>query len=1051
VRYRPPEAESDEASDRVSHAVHEIRKLWKEERGDILAFFPGEREIFEAARALKDRSLNGAEVLTLYARLPLGRQRRAIEAADARRIVLATNVAETSLTVPNVRCVVDTGVARVSRYNRHAGVQRLPIEPVSRASAAQRKGRCGRVGPGICVRLYSEADYDDRPEYTEPEILRTNLASVLLRMRALGIRELESFPFVESPARRHVNDGLRLLRELGALDSQEELTETGRRLARLPLDPRLGRMLLAAEQYDCVAEILVIASALSVADPRDRPPGRETAAHAAHRRYADERSDFLTLLNLWTLYQSKTRGLSEKALRAFCRKRFLSLNRMREWRDVHDQLRALTAELGIHRRRLGAGYARIHKALLAGLLRNVGFMSAEREYTGVRGADFRVAPGSAQHAAKAKWIMASELVETSRLFAFTAARVRPEWIEEAAGDLVRKSYFEAHWDEKRGEAMVYEQVALYGLTIIPKRRRRYAPISPKEARRIFIRSALIEGRMNRNPPFLERNRAIMARLRAFDDRLRQPDVLFSERALYDFYDHRVPSQVFDLGSFDGWVKQLDEGDIDDLTLDEEAIVSEKLSDEIGEKFPDELEAGSHRFPLRYRFAPGEPDDGITAQIPSGLLRELEERSFDRLVPGYLEEKIQMLLRALAKSLRRELVPLNEFCAEFMSDSGATGDTLTEALAAHARRVRGVEIPSDAWREQRLPDHLRMRFAILDSDGREIAAGRELADLQRRYAGGRRPSVEPLAAASNGIKDWSVGDLEDKIRARRGERQAVLYPMLEDRGDSVRLTAIESRERALELHRQGVRRLFMLNRHRDLRRLGKNLPGIERLELAYSAVAAPPPAWQRQNGRREGAEDPGPALSDQILEAAVTAALGDSGLDVRKEAAFRAASEVAFSRLPETAAGLCALCEQILERHRSIRGDLEENPPPARQESIDDIRMHLDTLVYRGFVRWTPIEHLQSYPRYLDALERRIAKLRLGGSKDSDKVLTLAPLWQRFVARSLDHLSRGRSDPERDRYRWMVEEYRVSLFAQELGTAYPVSHKRLDTQWSKVGS
>jgi ATP-dependent helicase HrpA len=928
VRYRPPQIETSVGSDRVAHAVDEIRELWRSEPGDILAFFPGEREIIEASRELRDAQLKGTEVLPLYARLPLGRQRRAIEPSGVRRIVLATNVAETSLTVPKVRCVLDTGVARVSRYNRHAGVQRLPVESISRASAAQRRGRCGRLGPGVCVRLYSEADYESRPEFTEPEILRTNLASVLLRMRALGIADLETFPFIDAPARRHVNDGLRLLRELGALDSSEQLTETGHRLARLPLDPRLGRMLLAAEAYDCVADILVIASALSVSDPRDRPHGREAAADAAHRRYADERSDFLTLLSLWALYQKKTRGLSEKAVAAFCRKRFLSLSRMREWRDVHDQLRALAAELGIHRSRFGASYARIHKALLAGLLRNVGFLSADREYTGVRGACFRVAPGSAQHAGRAKWIMASELVETSRLYAFTAARVRPEWVEEAAGDLVRKSYFDAHWDPKRGEPMVYEQTALYGLTVIPKRRRRYAPVSIKEARRIFIRSALVEGRMDRNAQFLQHNRSTIARLRSFDDRLRQPDVLISDRALFDFYAHRVPAQVCDIASFEGWVRQLDDADIEDLSLDEEAILGEKLDQKVKDRYPDSLEIGGHRFNLGYRFAPGEPDDGITAIVPSGLLGELDERDFDRLVPGYLEEKVQALLRGLPKSLRREIVPLNEFCARFVEEADQPRGALTEALAAQARRMHGVDIPSDAWRTERLPEHLRMRFTVVDAGGNEVASERDLADLQRRFARGRRSASETFQVAKGELRSWSVGDLEDEIKVRRGDRDAVVYPVLEDRGDGVWLTASESRERALELHRQGVRRLFLITRQRDLQRLKKNLPGIERLELAYSAVRAAPPAWQSENGVKDESTGMDPGIADQIIGAAVAASVGEAGLEIRKESEFLAASEHLVSVLPALASDLCALCDEILDRHRRIRRDLDENPPPA---------------------------------------------------------------------------------------------------------------------------
>ena len=1055
VRYRPPESENGDGADRVFHAVREIETLWKEQQGDILAFFPAEREIVEAARALKSGKLKDAEVLPLYARLPLNRQRRAIEGGNRRRIVLATNVAETSLTVPNVRCVVDTGVARISRYNRHAGVQRLPIEPVSRASAAQRQGRCGRIGPGVCVRLYSQADLDGRPEFPEPEILRTNLAAVLLRMRALGIRDLECFPFIDPPERRFVNDGLRLLRELGALDCNDELTRTGGRLARLPLDPRLGRMLLAAESHDCAADVLVIASALSVADPRDRPPGREAAANAAHQRHVDERSDFLTLLNLWTDFQGRARGLPEKAVRAFCRKRFLSFTRMREWRDVHDQLRALAAELGIHRGRSGAGYARVHRALLAGLLRNVGFLTAEREYTGVRGANFRIAPGSVQHGAQAKWIVASELVETSRLYAFTAARIRPEWVEEAAGDLVRKSYFDAHWDSRRGEPMVYEQSALYGLTIIPKRRRRYAAISQEEARRIFIRAALVEGRMDRDASFLQHNRNVVSRLKSFDDRLRQPDVFISEDALFDFYAHRVPSQVYDVASFEGWVRQLDDGDLEDLSLDEESFTEEKLAQDLNVGFPDELEVGGHCFALKYRFAPGEPDDGITARLPKELLGELEAWWFSRLVPGYLEEKAQTLLRALPKSLRREIVPLNEFCAGFVAEADASTGPLTDALSAYARRLHGIDIPASAWRETRLPDHLRMRFSIIDSDGREIASARNLKDLQRRFAGGR-PSAQPVPETNqSGIADWTVGDLENERRERRADRDAVVYPMLEDCGDGVRLTAIESKERADALHRLGVRRLFVITHRREFRELKKNLPGADRLELAYTAVDTAPPEWQNGNespaagnSSNDGSDT---ALVDQILESAAIAALGENGLTVRTESDFRTACERAMKALPSVAAELSKLCIEILERHRRIRSDLEERPITALEESVADIRRHLDSLVYRGFLAATALEHIRDYPRYLQALERRIAKIRLGGAKDREKVLILAPLWERFVVRSMDHLARGRSDPEREQYRWMMEEYRVSLFAQELGTAFPVSQKRLNKQWSRVSS
>ena len=1049
VRYRPPE----EDSDRVASAVEAITELWRSETGDILAFFPGERDILDAARILRGKQLGKAEILPLYARLPLTRQRRAIEPGGSRRVVLATNVAETSLTVPNVRCVVDTGVARISRYNRHAGVQRLPIEPIPRASAAQRMGRCGRIAPGVCVRLYSEADYEDRPEFGEPEILRTNLGSVLLRMRALGMRDLQAFPFIDPPRRRHVNDGLRLLRELGALDGDDELTDVGRRLARLPLDPRLGRMLLAAESQDCVADILVIAAALSVADPRDRPPGRESAAAAAHKRYRDERSDFLTLLNLWELYRDKTGSLPEGALYAFCRKRFLSVTRMREWQDVHDQLRQLVSELGIRRGGSGSGYARLHRALLAGLLRNVGFLGVDGEYTGVRGATFRVVPGSAQHAGQAKWIMAAELVETTRLYGFTAARIRPEWVEEAAGELMRRSYFDAHWDPKRGQCMVYEQSALYGLTVIPRRKRRYAPISLEEARRIFIRSALVEGQLQHDAKFLNRNRRVVARLRGFDDRLRQPDVVISDDALFHFYDERVPVHVCDFRSFDGWAAQLSDEEADELCLNETGLVADRFKDDVPTRFPDTIDVGGQQLDLEYKFSPGAPDDGLTLRVPVDLLGEIDPRRFGWLVPGYLEEKVQALLRGLPKSLRREIVPLTEVTESFVGATGHTDTALVTALSGHLRRTRGVDIGESRWREDRLPDQLRMNFSVIDAEGVQVTCGRDFADLQRRFAAGNGASA--AGAPDNGktgLVDWTVGDMPEHLDLRRGARRVRVFPMLEDAGDSVSLSASESKERARALHRLGVRRLFMLANNRELQKLRKNLPGLDRLCLAYVLIADERPDWHapRTDPRLDGKRRSGRSeLAQDILEAGAWRALGESAAEVRSEAAFRQASAAACEALPSIVAEICELCEEILEGYRLVRKQFDESPIPGRAESIGDIKRHLSGLVFRGFVSATPYESLQAFPRYLQALNRRIDKLRSGGARDSDKVATLEPLWARFVARAKDHATRGRSDTELDRYRWMIEEFRVSLFAQEIGTAYPVSTQRLDGQWSRV--
>ncbi|MDX1513460.1 MAG: ATP-dependent RNA helicase HrpA, partial [Gammaproteobacteria bacterium] len=981
----------------------------------------------------------------------LAAQRRSLTPGARRRVVLATNVAETSITVPRVRVVVDTGVARISRYNRHTGVTRLPVEPVSRASADQRAGRCGRTGPGVCVRLYAKEDYSQRTPYTEAEILRSNLAAVLLRMRALGLKDLADFPFIDPPDKRHVNDGLRLLRELRALDDEDELTALGRRLARLPLEPRLGSMLLAAEAQDCVADILIIAAGLSVTDPRLRPAGREIAADAAHRRTADERSDFVSLLNLWDLYHDRTRGQSDDARHAFCRKRFLSLSRIREWQDVHDQLRQIAAEMGIRRGRRGATYARIHKALLAGLLRNIGFLNAEHEYTGVRGAAFRVAPGSAQHTARAKWIVAAEIVETSRLYAFTAARIRPEWVEAAAGDLIRKSYFDAHWDRKRGQCMVYEQCALYGLTIIPGRRRRYAPVSPAEARRIFIRSALVDDQIDSDAGFLAHNRAVLARLRGYEDRLRQPDVFISDDTLFEFYDHLVPGHVFDLQSFDRWNRDLDQDEFEALCLDHDALVARKLTGDMETRYPDRIELGGHQFELRYRFAPGAPDDGVTMLVPMELLADIDPRPVGWLVPGFLEEKASALMRSLPKAYRREIVPLNEVLEAFDPNGFVPGTSLGWALSEHLRRIRGVDVPDAEWDDGRLAPHLRMNFQVVGSDGTALEAGRDLARLQRRFA--RR---KPDSAAESGrsapdaaYTDWRFGDIPAQAETVRGARTVNLYPALEDHDDVVALSMAESPERARQMHRVGVRRLFLLSQQREIRRHVKREGQLDQLQLAYTLVDEPPPEWARRPAPR-ARSDNGGSLSREIVSLAATVALGNgSALDVRSEADFRALSEAGLTKFPDALSSVCGLCSDILDGYRGVRKLLAESRIPAKQESLDDVHGHLHGLVYRGFLNLTPVDQLRHYPRYLGALEKRIEKLREGGSRDSDKVAILAPLWRRFVARAGEHLARGRYDEELERYRWMMEEFRVSLFAQEVGTAHPVSTKRLDRQWAKV--
>ena len=1050
IRYRPGE-DGDDVPEKVAGAVEELR----DEPGDVLVFLSGEREIRETEARLRRLRLPDTELFPLHARMSSARQQALFEPVAGRRVVLATNIAETSLTVPGIRFVVDAGTARISRYAHRTGVQRLPVEPISQASADQRAGRCGRIGPGVCIRLYDEDGFAARPEHPEPEIRRADLAAVLLRMLSLGMRDVERFPFIDPPDRRHVNDGLRLLRELGAVDEGGDLTKIGRRLARLPLDPRIGRMLLEAHALGCVDDVLVIASFLSVPDPRERGPERRTPARVAEARLTDARSDFLGIVNLWRRFRSVANDPGE-SVRRFCRRQSLSPARMRDWLDVHGQIRDMCRELGLRPRGLGASPARIHRALLTGLLRCVGSRTPEGEYAGLRGTTFRLASGSVLHPAVAPWIVAAEVVETERAYAFVAGRVRAEWVEKAAGDLVRRTHFDAHWDTRRAEPMVYEQVALYGLTLIARRRVRFAPVSREGAREVFLRSGLVENGYAADHPFIERNAQELARLRAAEHKLRSPGAVVSDDAVFAFYDARIPPQVVDGRSFEEWFSGLGACAARGLEFGRRDIApGAPLASE--EEFPDVLRADDHAFPLAYRFAPGEDEDGLTVTIPLDVLMDLDPGRFEWLVPGMLQDKVLALLRALPKSTRRAVMPLAGVAREFLAGARCGEGSLHEALARFLDRTRGVSVARDAWSPARLrrvlPAHLLMRFEVTDRDGGLLGIGRRLDEIERRLIG--RPEGHGATAPDRGERghaSWTFGAVPVEVEDHAGDGSGVVFPALRDIGTGVVVEYFQARGAAERSHLRGLVRLFSLALRREARECLRALPGVDELCLLY-AMTASPPDWVDAPGEHAGRPASGSSAEAHrhLVERAVTRVFVEPAGAIRERGRFET---VLAEHRAEFADGLAAALDgglSILRAARAVRRLIDAPELHAPPESLADARRQLDGLVHHGFLAATPDEAFASLPRYLEALRVRLEKLRRGGSNDSRRLAEILPLQRRLESKVRDIRARGRRDAELARHRWMLEEYRVSIFAQELGTAIRVSRKKLDEQWSQVSA
>lgn len=1033
VRYRPLATESDDEQDRSLQQgiVDAVDELAREGQGDILVFLPSERDIREASENLRKQHPPYTEILPLFGRLSSAEQQRVFAPHDKRRVILATNVAETSLTVPGIRYVVDSGLVRLSRYSYRTKVQRLPIEPVSQASADQRAGRCGREGPGVCIRLYSEADYENRPAFTDPEILRTNLAAVILQMRHLGLGAIEAFPFVEPPDPRYVRDGIKLLRELGALDADEALTELGRRMARLPVDPRIARLLIAGEEYACLREMLVLASALSIQDPRERPMDAQEAADAAQQRWQDKDSDFNGLLRLWEDCRTQQRALSNRQFRQWCRDHFLSFIRVREWREVHQQLRELVKGMGFPENEVAPDYASLHRALLTGFLSNVALRTSDNEYTGPRSLKLVIFPGSGVAKRRPKWIVAAELVETSRVFARTVGEARPEWIEAVAGDLVSRHRYEPHWQPRRGRVGGFEDIHLYGLPLASRRRINYARHDPTAARDVFIREALVEGRYNSRAGCLDHNRQVIEEVQALEAKARRRDVLVDPDVLYAFYDGRLPAQVVDGPSFERWIKKPDNDR--SLRLDRDQLMAHSAVEVTATAYPEQLTVCGVTLPLQYHFEPGHADDGVTAVVPVAALNQLDPEPFEWLVPGLVEEKVSTLIRSLPKQLRKNFVPAPDFARAALEAVTAGEGSLYETVRHQLQRMTGVTIPADAWEGVELPDHLRMNFRVVDSDGGFLDQDRDLITLQRRLAEQASESFGTAAGGGyerTGLKLWQVGAIPDYVPFEQGGVTLYGYPALVDEGSSVALRLLDSPAAAEHAHRGGVRRLLMLALPDQAKAVREKRPGLDRVTLLYGSVGS------------------GDELRND-LQAATFDRVFLSEEVPRDAATFERLRDAHRDKVVDTADELIAAVTAILERHHALRKRLNESAPLAEMAARRDIEGQLSGLIYPGFIAATPTDRLSDLPRYLDAIHRRLDRLSRDPSRDEPLRRRVQQWVEAWEQRRAHQEHKGITDPELWVFRWLLEEYRVSVFAQELGTREKMSDKRLHEAWQRV--
>ena len=1056
VRWRPlgsgggaGDDEADDEEELEEAIVAAAEDLWREAPGDILVFLPGEREIRETGdllrRGLARRPYAQAlEILPLYARLSAADQQRIFAPSAGRRIVLATNVAETSLTVPGIRYVIDTGLARVKRYSLRNKTTLLQIEKISQAAADQRAGRCGRVADGICVRLYAEADFAARPRYTDPEILRSSLASVILRMAALDLPAPDVFPFVEPPGPRAIADGYQLLQELDAVDAQRRLTASGRELARLPLDPRIGRIVQAARERGCLAEALVIASALAVPDPRERPLERAQAADQAHLKFRDERSDFLSLVVLWEFFDGLLAAKVPHRRRVEqCRAAFVSHLRLTEWRDVHSQLARELADAGwpapgaLHDTIDPPRYAALHKALLAGLSGNVGMKTEDGDaYLGARGIRFLLHPGSGLAKKAPKWVLAAELTETTRLYARCAAKIEPEWVEEVAGERVTRDYFEPHWDAKRGEVVASERVQLYGLPLVARRPVSFGRIDPVLARDVFIREALVPGDLPIKAPFQAHNRRLVADVALLEHKARRQDVLVDDEAIAAFFAERLPAEMHSLAAFERWRAEAERRDPALLMLTREALMRHSAADVTEALFPEHVDMAGASLPLKYRFAPSHAQDGVTLTVPLPLLNQLDDARLSWLVPGMIREKVTFYLKSLPKGLRGRLMPVSEIVTDFLTAVPAGSAPLAEALRVYLEQRLGDRIPAATLGEAALPPHLAMNVRVVDAAGVEQGEGRDLAALRARLGQAAQLSFAAAGPAfeRKGLRAWDFGDLPETLSVVRQGQRLTGYPALVDDGDSVSLALLDTAGAAAAASRAGVLRLLRIALKDALARFEKGTPGFAQAALQLRTAVATDAL-----------------LADVVAAIADRAFLGDDPLP-RNDKAFAEQVKRARTRLPAVGEGAFRLLTAIAAEHFALTQRLAA-APRAQARFAAGLAAERDALVHPGFFAATPWAQLNHLPRYLKALDRRYLRHLERPDRDARHAAELAG----FAARHRERVERARAAgggaegelAALDAFRWLLEELKVSLFAQELKTPVPVSWKRVQKAWNDL--
>ena len=1044
VRYRPPIFnEEDDTNNDFQPILDAIEELSAESFGDILIFLTGEREIRDVADILNKLELRHTDILPLYARLSATEQNRIFQSHSKRRIILATNVAETSLTVPGIKYVIDPGLARISRYSYRTKVQRLPIEPISQASANQRKGRCGRTSDGICIRLYDENDFLSRPEFTDPEILRTNLASVILQMTSLGLGNIAAFPFVEAPDSRYIRDGIRLLEELGAIyikHHQYHLTETGKILAQLPIDPRLARMLVEARRSGCTKEIMIITAALSIQDPRERPFDKQQASDEKHRRFADKESDFLSLINLWNYIQEQQDLLSGNQFRRLCQKEFLNYLRIREWQDVYTQIRQTIKQLAFPINSKAADYISLHTSLLSGLLSHIGMKEIEkREYIGARNIKFAIFPNSALFKSQPKWCIVSELVETSRLWGRTAAKIESEWIEPIAQHLIKYSYSEPRWSKKQGTTIANEKVTLFGLPIVASRIVNYSKIDPVLSRSLFIRHALVEGDWLTNHKFYKQNQKLIKEVEDLEHKSRRQDILIDDDELYEFYNKRIDDSVISAKHFDNWWKQKQKTQPDYLNIDKEMLIKQSAQLINLNDFPDFWYQDNFKLALKYQFDIGHNRDGVTIKIPLDLLNQIKNIGFDWQVPGFRKDLIIALIKSLPKSLRRNLVPAPNYAEAFLERIKTTDQPILESLENEFRKMTGVKITSEDWQLDQVPDYLKMTFSIINSNNEEIASGKDLVLLKEQLKNEVQKALSTLTTKKivsieqSNITDWNFGTLPTTYEEKQKNYTVKAYPALIDHQNSVSIELVDNQEEQQKLNKLGLRRLLMLNIPSPIKYLHEKLPNKSKLGLYFNSFGTVL------------------MLIDDCIACAVDELIDKYNQNIQNQDQYLKLLDYTKTNINETVIDIAKQVETILTLHYNINKKLKGRVDLSLAFALSDIKRQLSNLVYKGFVADSGYKRLADVYRYLLAIEKRIEKLMGNVTKDRQSMNIIEEVENQYEkwVNSLPQIVRSKDSVIN--IRWMIEELRVNLFAQQLGTPYPISPKRVKQQIELVKS